>query len=430
MAKLGEHADKAVSIKFEHLKKPGGLAKRHYRLANRAAKYVLAGLERPWPDSDAMRFGKHPKSASSVQPLRNSGHGLWGNARAAVGLAILSKVGSYDPSLAGGASREEICRVAQAIIKYVALSHSTQDPRFTCDVTQYRQFKEFGPEWGLSWQSPAYAAELALGAWLLWEHLSPDVRTVVNNILTAEVEFNLDRPTYLKMPGRCNCDPNVWTGLPNAYAVNMLPEDARCDTWGEDMFRWMFNSFGLPEDLTSNHIVDARPLKERMEYASLNEDCTMENHGFFHPQYLHIYNLLQQAALPFGLAGNPIPEVIGLHRKVIFERIKSQVSWEGHFFYSNGFDWRPFAGAQEMGAWMHMLYGDADGAALEKKGVESKEVSMNRFNTGAVEKDVEDVESDGHNVSSLGSSAKLYLGHCLFLPEVKPTPWEEMNCAQ
>lgn len=168
--------------------------------------------------------------------------------------------------------------------------------------------------WGDTWQSAMWAAQLAQAAWIIWEDLSPDDRTLVIHVLIHEADRFLDTapPTSNeKSTLDTKGEENVWNAGCLLTASTMLGGHPHEQAWREQAIVYFLNAVATPHDLKSDLVVDGKPLSERLVGYCITKDYAVGNHGAYpHPGYTASSYLNSRGMVFCALAGVEPPEAL------------------------------------------------------------------------------------------------------------------------
>jgi hypothetical protein len=215
-----------------------------------------------------------------------------------LGLAI--RTGHYQPDKAG-ASIAEIKANLPLLLRSIA-----QDHRVNGGIGR--------DWWGDTWQSAMWAGQLAQAAWIIWEDLSPNDRTLVTKVLIHEADRFLDTtpPTSdEKSTLDTKGEENVWNAGCLLTASTMLGGHPHEQAWRELAIVYFLNAVATTHDLKSDLIVDGKPLSERLAGYCITKDYAVGNHGAYpHPGYTASSYLNSRGMVFCALAGVESPEAL------------------------------------------------------------------------------------------------------------------------
>ncbi|MCE5218325.1 hypothetical protein LLH03_14975, partial [bacterium] len=317
---------------------------------------------RDWPYLEGCRYHKVDGHLE---------HSVRQNATVAFCYATLL-TGNYDPTVAG-VSRERIAADLFAILRYLSVTHRANFLP-TGD----------GSPWGDDWQSAHWACYLGHAAWLVWDSLDDDLKTMVARVIVHEADRYNTRPPDSGEWSDTKAEENAWNSQVIALAACMFPRHPRNELWQERAKVYMINSYVRASDRTLERLVDGRPAKDRLSAVTLHADFTLENHGRVHPDYLACFGLMLRNALLYWGAGLPVPESTLFNVPESYAVMKRLSATNGSFFYVNGQDWWPHRHDTVLcgPAFLGILTGDPDGAFLERADLDFLERMHARFTDG------------------------------------------------
>lgn len=195
-------------------------------------------------------------------------------------LALSLKLGIYDSSVTN-VSEKEAFEVLKRLISSVAYRHKANDPNS----------KE---AWGEDWQTALWAAQIAQGAWLVWDKLSTTDRDMVAKMVVYEADrfITIDAPYYMNAEGEIiskgntRAEENAWNSGVITMAILMLPDHENANKWRERNIEYQISSYATPEDLVSSQKVDGIRLKDILKGSNAYSNGTVVNHDILHPDYM------------------------------------------------------------------------------------------------------------------------------------------------
>lgn len=218
---------------------------------------------------------------------------------------------------------------AAAGIRYAAETHLTGSQKCVD-----------GKQWGNSWQSAMWAANMGFAAWILWDELDAELRKSVERVVAYEADRFLERQPPGRRYGDTKAEENGWDQICISLAPNMFPDHPNADRWREKSIEYMMNTLSAPQDSRDERIVDGRMVKDWVSTVNVHSDFTLENHGFFHPTYAMVSPAeIGQGSLLYAYAGNPIPEAAGHHLRDSWNLLQGFMQPCGFWIYSQGMDW-------------------------------------------------------------------------------------------
>ncbi len=241
--------------------------------------------------------------------------------------ALLGTSPRYDPRACGipaGLLKEQ----AVQALRYFYRTHVTGD----LPCTNNRP-------WGDHWQSSWWAGKAALGAMLLWKDLPGDVKEGVRRVLAHEADRLEKQKTYDRLHFNTGSEENAWDAEAPAWALRLCdPTPDQEKRWRKTLERFALNTLSRPGDVG----------KPGITAANVYPDFTVENHGFFHMDYMicPLHSLAWSAAaftLPGpGRRAEP-PECLFFNFLPHWRKTRRYILWGGRWAYPGGKDWPRYA---------------------------------------------------------------------------------------
>lgn len=320
-------------------------ADRIYAAAQGQARYLLSQLH-PWNNDDQRLL--LTRSASGEHFIRP-------NAGTVEGLAFLYTFGNYDATIVGRSRQQLLEGAIVPMIRYLVDTHVT-GTRPTSD----------GKRWGDAWQSAHWAQMLARAAWWTWVDLPDDLREGVRLVTAHEADriAAMEPPSQIKRDTKS--EENAWNSQIFSVAMLLMPDDPRRPEWEKAFQKWVISSYLRPSDANSTTIVDGRTVAEQFAGANIDDDFTLENHGFVHPDYMTAFGLSLGCETDYRLTGRKSPEALTYNVAGIYDNLKWFVLLDGGYVYPNGQDWRLFRNADWLRSHLLMACyaGDPDAWSL------------------------------------------------------------------
>ena len=234
----------------------------------------------------------------------------------------------YDES-AAGISRVEMARIAVSLTRELASHHVANTDRSSW-------------WWGNEWQSAYWTASAATGAWLIWDRLPADTRLMAAKMVEFEANRFLGKPAPFNEFSDTKCEENAWNSEVMVLAYCMLPDHPNRAAWYDKALEYMITAYAAPQDLGSSRVVDGKPLSQWLVGANIHRDYTVENHGFFHPDYLISYYMSVINMIPLTLAGEPLPEAPLFNARQARDIYQFMALPSGWTFYPQSTDWNNY----------------------------------------------------------------------------------------
>jgi hypothetical protein len=266
-----------------------------------------------------------------------------------------------------GLTRAELLRYSRAELDYLVAHHkSIPDAK--------------APQWGFGWQSSLWLASAGPAALLLWNDLSPAQKDGLTSVAAAEADRIASTPPKGYHPGDTGAEENAWNTAAPAVALALAPNDPRADNWYKALRVYATNVYSHPADRTSTATVGADKVSDLVSTANIFDDYTLENHGFFHPDYVQASGeSLGEAWLYLALADR----IHGTHRADDFKPYAMhhvRDVWEkvgrplmlpsGELAFPCGNDWTFHCSTvQSYLAFIATALGDEFAASAEREGI-------------------------------------------------------------
>ncbi|MBD3177806.1 MAG: hypothetical protein GF320_21745 [Armatimonadia bacterium] len=227
-----------------------------------------------------------------------------------------------------------------------------------------------GGEWGDAWQSAMWTRSAGLAGWMLWSDLDPALRRGVARMVEHEANRFLDLEPKSREFGDTGAEENAWNAQILSLAAQMMPTHPRAGRWDQAAKLWMYNSLSVQADHEDDTVGDdGRPISDWVTTVNAHPDHTVENHGLVHVGYLKTsLALLLEGALPYVLAGEPVPGASLHHAEESFELLLSCMAWDASPVFFGGNDWKSYHSQNTdviVYALMSLLAGDRRAARLE-----------------------------------------------------------------
>lgn len=174
---------------------------------------------------------------------------------------------------AAGLDREWLVRYVRADLRYV-LAHHMSNPQ------------PAQPTWGNSWQSPLWLSSAGVASLLVWNDLPEDLKFQLRQAAFAEADRVADKMPKDYRPGDTGAEENAWDLQAPVLALALSPDHPHADRWWHAARVYAVNVFSTPADRSSDARVGGDRVRDLVTTSNLFDDFTLENHGFFHPDYL------------------------------------------------------------------------------------------------------------------------------------------------
>ena len=245
--------------------------------------------------------------------------------------------GYYDEEIVG-VTREDAQAMCIKLIRSVVEEHRSAHP--DAEEDQY---------WGGSWQSPLWAENIGLGAWLLRDAMAPEDYAKAEQMVLDEADiitYDFEIPYYMDQngvivyPGDTKGEELAWTAKILTLACAMFPDSEKQPDWRDKLERMLVSSTALPEDVGSDKTVDGKRIGDLIDGSNVNEDGTVVNHDLVHIDYMAtILEEMGDTIAIYKLTGTPEPEAAvfnldRIYRGLIYVDLgKYDVKLAGRNFY-------------------------------------------------------------------------------------------------
>ncbi|BCB05777.1 cell wall-binding repeat-containing protein [Bacillus sp. KH172YL63] len=262
-----------------------------------------------------------------------------------LGLATSLSFKVYNPSYIGVPESEAIDHTSQ-LVSSLAFHHRANSQN----------------GWGNRWQSAHWAYFAGFGGWLIWDDLSKENQEYVRKMVEYEANRFIDyKVPYWKnaggevlFPGDTKAEENAWNAQLLQLATAMMPEHQNWHAWMNKNIELMVSSAATPMDLTNSEVVNGKEVREWVKGSNINDDGTVVNHGFIHPDYMEFIAFNNTSGIHYTLAGMATPEAAFFNSDLVYgayvEHSFSSPPFEGaggtiykqnssDIYYPQGNDW-------------------------------------------------------------------------------------------
>lgn len=340
------------------------MATRLQPLAIRQAGYLISLL--------------HPTTgltgAQSITSSNSNEHGIRPNTRSINGLAMM--VRSLPDEAFPTTLTRAMCRDhALQMLRFVLPTHGAGG--LPCAD---------GKLWKDQWQSALWANSAGLGAWLLWDELTPEMRWLAARMISDEADRFVGKTPPSQVADDTKAEENAWNSTVISLAACMFPNHPNHKKWRETAATWAVSSFVREADLITSTTIDGATLAERGLGPTLHNDYTMENHHRVHPDYMNTINICLEQWAPYSWAGLPAPEAIQFNTRKVYGNLRALTFPDAGYLYINGQDWQLHRNPQWLPTYalQAIFYNDGEAAMLARRALEVNELMMARSADGGV----------------------------------------------
>lgn len=265
--------------------------------------YGLTGTKKELADKSTESFKnwKTEQYLSIAFDLSNQENSIRPISHAGYCIAASLYFGYYDESVTG-IPAEDAKNMAVKLIASAAKEYKSN---------QYKG-------WGCKWQSPLWAENLGVAAWMLWDDFEKQDQKNITKMILNEADYvmnDYDIPYYMNSEGEVvyigdtKGEEIAWCSKILSLTSAMFPENKHADEWNKKLVQMLIASTAMPEDVKSNKIVDGIVVGEVLNGSNLNPDGTVYNHNLIHIDYMTtIVEEMAETAVVYSLAGKSVPE--------------------------------------------------------------------------------------------------------------------------
>ena len=142
-----------------------------------------------------------------------------------------------------------------------------------------------GKQWGRSWQSSLWVGASGLAAMLVWDELDGELKASVQRVVVDEANQKIGVPPPDAMPGNTRAEENGWDTHAPAIALALFPRHENAPRWLRTAQLLAANTYSIAADKTSEARLGTDRMGDVVTTANVQNDFTLDNHGFFHPSY-------------------------------------------------------------------------------------------------------------------------------------------------
>lgn len=144
------------------------------------------------------------------------------------------------------------------------------------------------PVWGDHWQSPLWLSAAGFAALINYEDVPGDLLEGLRRMTRHEADRVASIPPHDAKPGNTAAEENAWDALAPALALALEPGHSSAETWFKALNSYAVNTYSTPADRLSSATVGNDLVSSIVTTANILDDFTLENHGFFHPDYVQV----------------------------------------------------------------------------------------------------------------------------------------------
>ena len=191
--------------------------------------------------------------------------------------------------------------------------------------------KANGGVWGDAWQSALWAGNLARGAWMLGDALTPGEQTLVAKVIAHESDRWISRPpegwsAKDKMGGDSKGEENGWNSSIVVLAVAMLRDHPNRQAWLRTSVSYIMTAVGTRRDLEDATAVNGRMIKEWVPAWCLSDEGFVVNHNIYpHPDYTRVSMAAGPAIVIYTFAGMEVPVALRHNLRFIYDNFSNRI---------------------------------------------------------------------------------------------------------
>ncbi len=155
-----------------------------------------------------------------------------------------------------------------------------------------------GKQWGHGWQTNLWAGSLGFACALLEDRLPADLVAACRRVVADEADYRAGIPPASGYRGDSKAEENAWNSNIVALAAAWLPGDPRAPVWLKSAKQYLVNTYTVA-DTTGD------PLAAWVTTQTCLPSYTVENHGFFHPEYQMVAGMSMGDSLVMARLLNP-----------------------------------------------------------------------------------------------------------------------------
>ncbi len=283
--------------------------------------------------------------------------GMRSNGNVVFTAALLASDPQYQPLDESG-SHAALLGKARASLAYMTQAHITGGG--VCAD---------GQPWGGVWQSSWWTTRMALGAKLIWGHLTEAECAAVERVVVYEANLQLPRLVPSGLAEDTKAEENAWDTEILATAMGLFPQHPHYTDWWRKLCSFGYNTFSIAQDHRDNTLSDGKPLRDWVHTVNLHSDFTLENHGAYHFCYVASpLHSLAWADYALRSQGISTPNALYHHVAEVWRRVKTTFLTV-RFAYVSGQDWARYTyGAYFIVpalVWLQSRLGDGEARAIE-----------------------------------------------------------------
>lgn len=256
-------------------------------------------------------------------------------AMAALTAAVAARTRAHNDSVVGR-TRDEAVHYADWLVRSIACEHAAVTPG----------------GWGGGWQTAHWAFLTGEAAWLIWDHLTPQTREYVAQMLVFEanrrlmtpVEYWADPSFSRADPGNTKAEENSWNAGVLELALTMMPKHPQASNWRRRAVDLEVAAYARPSDVNSDTVINGVRLRDRLRGSNAFEDGTVVNHQVIQPDYMTNIQQNWWAVDVAGLGGRKAPVAALFNGALVYGAFSTVNFTEGAPSPANGQPFSPPGG--------------------------------------------------------------------------------------
>ena len=251
-----------------------------------------------------------------------------------------------------------------------------------------------GKQWGRSWQSSLWLGASGLAAILVWDDLDGDLRESIQRVVVDEANQKIDVPPPDATPGNTRAEENGWDTHASAVALALFPKHENTSKWLRTAQLLAANTYSIAADHTSDARLGTDRMGDVVTTTNVQNDFTLDNHGFFHPSYQKVSGqelgeallILRLGDRRHGTALAPRLQPYAMHHVAdTWGVLRALLLPEGEFAFPSGRDWALHISTdQSYFAFIATELGDPAAVLAERRGLAGARIRMRASETGRI----------------------------------------------
>ena len=236
-----------------------------------------------------------------------------------------------------------------------------------------------GKQWGRSWQSSLWLGASGLAAILVWDDLDAGLRESIGRVVVDEANQKIGVPPPDATPGNTRAEENGWDTHAPAVAVALFPKHENASKWLRTAELLAANTYSIAADQASDVRLGTDRMGDVVTTTNVQNDFTLDNHGFFHPSYQKVSGqelgeallILRLGDRRHGTTLAPRLEPYAMHHVAdTWGVLRALLLPEGEFAFPSGRDWALHISTdQSYFAFIATALGDPAAVLAEQRGL-------------------------------------------------------------